>query len=465
MPRVDRCGKSPAKSPSSYGKMSEATTAERITPAKSTRRKACAACTKAKRPCSKRLPCCDRCERKNVPCRYPPVHQTARDYAVSDSALAAATGEDAVHAEAALPIHVFSFEPFYPDVDSCAQDGGVYHPCSTGLARKTKTLPLGYDWFYSSDSWMIAHSSTPAFPSESFDTTALKNHVATVQGWLRQWATTGRSPFIHHRLYSQKMPHCVQDAYTTLSAYLGRTPENSDLCFRIIREQAAGIVEEAQRATPIPIAASAAADGQTELIGGTVLLDPLDHLARVHALFVYQMIGLFDGDITLRATAESHMSTLMGWVEEMWHSAEFDASIYSTMVALEKDACNRENGSTAVAGNETTTWRRWIVLESIRRAWLLVVITQSIYQLFKDGWTQCAGSVNWTTRAGLWDAPDQYSWSKLVMGGPGPLFVPSLRADLLYKEATPAEVNEFGHAILIAEFGLEKMAKWKADTV
>ncbi|KAI0827509.1 hypothetical protein F5Y06DRAFT_283599 [Hypoxylon sp. FL0890] len=424
--------------------------------ARSPRRKACAACTRAKRPCSKRIPRCDRCERKNTRCRYPPTNQTARDYAVADSGLLA-TENDPSHMDEALPIHVVIFDPSYSSFNEAGAEE-ARHPCSTGLARDTRTLPLGHDWFYSSDSWTIAHTGTPAFPSQAFDTAALKQHISTVQAWLRQWAATGRSPFIHHSLYSQRMPRCLQDAYTSLATYLARTPDNSDLCFQIIRERAAGIVSEARGVVSVPTPG----DYSTGLIGSTMLLDPLDHLARVHALFVYQMIGLFDGDITLRAAAEDHMPILTAWVAEMWDSAELDAHLYSTTLALGNGGSGSEDTPMAAAANETASWRRWTVSESIRRAWLVVTITQSIYQLFREGWSQCPGSVNWTTRAGLWDAPDQYSWNKLVTSGPGPLFVPSLRADLLYKEATPAEVDEFGHAILTAEFGLENMMKWKA---
>lgn len=357
----------------------------------------------------------------------------------------------------ALPIHVVTVEPFFSNCNE-GEAGEASHPCSTGLARNTKTLPLGHDWFYSSDSWTIARTNAPAFPSHAFDTASLKQHVATMQAWLRQWAATGRSPFIHHSLYSQRMPRCLQDAYTSLAAYLARTPESSDLCFRIIQERVAGLVAEARNVVP----ASTPGEYSTDSMGSTILLDPVAHLARVHALFVYQMIGLFDGDIALRAAAENYMPILTAWVAEMWDSGELDAHLYSTMLTLGNGESGYDRAPTTVVTNETGSWRRWIVSESIRRAWLVATITQSIYQLFREGWSQCPGSINWTTRAGLWDAPDQYSWSKLVTSGSGPLFVPSLRADLLYREATPADVDEFGHAILIAQFGLENMLKWKA---
>ncbi|KAI1086783.1 hypothetical protein F5B19DRAFT_110755 [Rostrohypoxylon terebratum] len=414
-------------------------------PAKATRRKACAACTRAKRPCSKRWPCCERCERKNVPCRYPPINQTAREYAVADDGSAAAE-KTPDSAEEPLPIHVVTFEPLlscFRKTDADETD----HPCATGLAKDTKTLRLEHDWFYSPDSWTIAHTSTPAFPASAFDPAGLKQHVATVQSWLRRWAATGRSPFIHHRLYSQRMPRCVQDAYTTLTAYLSRTPETSDLCFRIVQDRAAGIVGEAQSGT--------------ESASSSMLSDPLDHLARVHALFVYQMIGLFDGDIAMRAAAEGHMPILTSWVAEMWQSAGFDANMYSAVLSLQGGVDGAVNSPKPISVSSTVPWQRWIVSESIRRAWLSATITQAVYQLLKEGWAECPGSINWTPRAGLWEAPDQFSWNKLVTGGRGPLFVPSLRADLLYKKASPAEVDEFGHAVLAVEFGLEHTRRWE----
>ncbi|KAI1770298.1 hypothetical protein F4818DRAFT_433623 [Hypoxylon cercidicola] len=418
---------------------------------KSVRRKACATCTKSKRPCSKRLPRCDRCERKRIPCKYPPINQTAREYADAADG-SATTGQDPAYevteVTVALPIHMVASEPFYSeDVLEAQLDAGeVYHPCFRGVVRNTKSLPLGPDWFYSPASWMIMHGNTPAFSKQTFDNAALKQHVTTTQAWLRRWASTGRSPFIHHRLYSQKMPRCVQDAYTALTTYLAHSPENSDLCLRIIRDWAVGLVEEGGGATPAT--------------GNAMLLDPLEHLARVHALFVYQMIGLFDGDIALRAVAESHMSTLTTWVAEMWENAQLDANIHT--LVLESDFSSGGDVAATIFTTENAAWRRWIVSESIRRAWLLVTITQSIYELFRTGWTRCDCNINWTTRTGLWDAPDQYSWSRLVTAGSGPLFVPSLCADLLFEEAAPSEVDEFAHDILIAIFGLEKMAKWKA---
>jgi hypothetical protein len=44
---------------------------------------------------------------------------------------------------------------------------------------------------------------------------------------------------------------------------------------------------------------------------------PQEILARAQALFLYQIISLFDGDITLRSNADRNMPLLQDWVDEL----------------------------------------------------------------------------------------------------------------------------------------------------
>lgn len=44
---------------------------------------------------------------------------------------------------------------------------------------------------------------------------------------------------------------------------------------------------------------------------------PQEKLARAQALFLYQIIGLFDGDVTLRSNADRNMSLLQDWLDEL----------------------------------------------------------------------------------------------------------------------------------------------------
>ena len=43
----------------------------------------------------------------------------------------------------------------------------------------------------------------------------------------------------------------------------------------------------------------------------------VEKLARAQALFLYQIIGLFDGDVTLRSNADQNMPLLQDWLDEL----------------------------------------------------------------------------------------------------------------------------------------------------
>jgi hypothetical protein len=50
---------------------------------------------------------------------------------------------------------------------------------------------------------------------------------------------------------------------------------------------------------------------------GRVASTPIEKLARTQALFLYQIIRLFDGDVALRSQAEKDMPLFMTWLDEL----------------------------------------------------------------------------------------------------------------------------------------------------
>lgn len=451
------------------------------------RLRACTACTKAKRPCNKRLPRCERCVQKGVLCKYPPARQTAWDYALANekdgeaqsaestpaaiSPAGQGSTSDTMPSDAgSAPKEDFNFrswlEASMGHCSAFAPPELRVHGELVGLAAAPSfnlsslrdmvlkcTIPRQEDWFYSPEAWEVTRTAQSELSSDLFDLVALKQFVKTIQEWVRRWGTTGRCPFIHHRLYNRRFPSVVQDAYTALAAYNSRTAETTELCFRIIQDRVARLVED-------NLCAGASTLAEPTMVP---MLDPFDHLARVQALLVYETIGLLDGDITLRETAERYMPTLTQWAKEMWDSAELDSNIHSAISDL--DAGSDDPGlarPTSGEDAETASWNCWIVSESIRRTWITANLTRSVYSVLKTGWTSCSGGVRWTARAGVWETDDAYTWKDAVGSGSSPLFVPSYFADVLFNFALPDEVDEFGHAILGAQYGLEKVAKWKA---
>ncbi|KAI1864459.1 uncharacterized protein JN550_009016 [Neoarthrinium moseri] len=308
------------------------------------------------------------------------------------------------------------------------------------------------DWFYNADSWTIIDSVCFVYQMELFDLPALRQYMKTVQDWLRKWSTTGSCPFIHHCLYSQRFPDCMQDAYMALAAYLARTPENSQMCFRIIRDRAEKLIDQ-----------SSLSESSIEATSGIAIssLDPFDHLARVQALLIYQVIGYFDGDITLRGMAERHAPKVLHWTNEMWKCIKLESSLYSTAHSVGTDSDDSLVAANN-AGLESMDWRHWIVCESIRRTWIVATTTQSIYEGLKDNWSACLGGGKFTPRAGAWDAVDAYSWGQRVAPSSVPLLTSNVTADVLFETARPEDVDDFSHAILGSCYGSEKVARWKA---
>jgi hypothetical protein len=321
---------------------------------------------------------------------------------------------------------------------------------TTLATPKSLALSLHDDWFYSPDSWAVSHAGLPACASEQLEAVALKGFITVVRQWLEQWVCEGSCPFVHQRLYTRTLPITVQDAFTTLSAYLSRTPDTTNMCLRIVRSRVNNLVSEGSSAS------SENRPGPT--LSNMSLLDPFNHLARVQALLVYQTIGLWDGDVCMRNLAEQHIPVLLKWANEMLECIELESSVY---FVVQQD---QEIARTASHEDlEQMTWQRWILCESIRRTWMLVSFTQGIYAALQQGWSPCDGAIKITTQAGAWDADNAFTWGQALAHSSWPLLSPALEAFALVNQLKPEDVDDFTKVIAEMQCSKEKIARWKAS--
>lgn len=109
-------------------------------------------------------------------------------------------------------------------------------------------------------------------------------------------ATQNRAPFLHRYLYQGSTPQCILSCFTTCVLYDNRTPANSAMVIRALH----GNVREL-----------------LDYEAGRVIATPTEKLARTQALFLYQVMRLFDENITLRSQAERDMPTLETWLGEL----------------------------------------------------------------------------------------------------------------------------------------------------
>jgi hypothetical protein len=352
--------------------------------------------------------------------------------------------------ESILPIHQ-DFVPYTAlrhsthTADATLAEAEVgYHSPTLGLDPGL-ILPglaeyqLASSWFASPGTWKISHF-LPAEANE-YSGHDLNCHIMRVRSWLTQWVEDGSNPYIHQRLYRTRFPRSAQDAYTVLSCYVHKTPRNECAVFQIMEDRARQLVLEN----------STASDS----------LDPLEHLARVHALLVYQTIGLYDGNIRLRHLAESYIPVLNSWLHQLVQRASQETYLGLSMVSSAREQAAIGFTISEIAHLENHLWYSWILAESIRRTWAVISGIQGIYVGIQSGRAgeACIGGMMFTTRKGVWEAKSAPAWEKLCSEVNVGLFQLA-ESERLFTEADPANVNDFTIAMLEAIFGSERIQRW-----
>lgn len=120
--------------------------------------------------------------------------------------------------------------------------------------------------------------------------------MTRIKAFVTDMATRNATPFMHRLLYRDYTPECIVSCFSTSVLYSNRTPANTAMVMRALQGGARDLVtnESARFVTTTT-----------------------ERLARAQALFVYQVIRLFDGDITLRAQAEKDIPLLNVWLVEL----------------------------------------------------------------------------------------------------------------------------------------------------
>lgn len=117
-----------------------------------------------------------------------------------------------------------------------------------------------------------------------------------VKRFTKEVATQNSAPFLHRYLYQSNTPQCILSCFTTCVLYENRTPANTAMVIKALH----GNVREL-----------------LDFEAGRTSATPTEKLARAQALFLYQIIRLFDESITLRSQAEKDMPILETWLSDL----------------------------------------------------------------------------------------------------------------------------------------------------
>jgi hypothetical protein len=362
---------------------------------------------------------------------------------LEDVLLADATGNTAV----STANIVFGDEVDILGIEFPTQEHDFTNPWCQVLAPSL-SAPLT-NWFLAAETWKIHHG--PYRSTVGLSAAALKDYLKMMQSWFERWAMTGSNPFIHSRLYSANFPACVQLALATLSIYIHKTSANTEIILQTVEDRSNQLLKE-NGILLENLGVEESNDDEEEEIG------LFEQLARLHALMVYQIIGLFDGDIRSRHVAEKHMAIQDGWADKLLRSAANALSHNSPVLP---------QVSQYFPGPHTHTqqqWHLWILSESIRRTWHIAVGLSSMYFMLLQGWTLGPGGIMYTNSRGIWDASSAAEWEERCMVR-DVAFLQRFESWRLLEEATPADVDEFGKAMLEITCRGAALQKWKEGNV
>ena len=410
-------------------------------------RKACVPCTRAKRGCDKHLPACQRCVEKGMSCQYP----SGRPYARR----AVRTPRTAESPELS-PLNSLH----HPRAEKTVAPGNFAasnNPREDGTDEEFPILnsssPVNNDtqvanssWFLQTDTWTIynldsaLHNENPNVHVSDF-----KQFIQAIRKWLSQWVRDAHCPFLHKQLYSESgLPPCLQDAFAAVASYESKNDKNEEVIMRIIEEKANKLLNEPSSVTDSGVGAPSS-------------LRTAEQLARVQALFIYQFIRLFDGDIRQRAQAEALIPTLNGWNNKLWESANVDACLQTSFGF--SGLFSQGLGAKRLDDPSGQQWHDWLLAESVRRIWLIGSYVQCVYLTMRDCQTGCSGGVSFTARRGLWDAQSATTWMRLVRSK-DPLFVRCHETDLMIPFVEAPEVDMLCLSIMGIMWGALKLDFW-----
>ncbi|KAI9150529.1 Transcription factor gsfR2 [Paramyrothecium foliicola] len=397
------------------------------------KRPACVACGKAKRKCSKELPACARCRVKKARCAYPmaPILVTPADHGFMTDTNQSAARTPTVH-----------------DDSSVNQESPSPYTGPAAAVQIPEAAFVETPWFLAQSSWEIDHIRIEEDNHITYPDSGLDFFFDQMTSWLDQWTKENHCAFIHARLYGTDLPNPLQYAFATWQTYRSATTKTSKrIALTMASSWAKNLIQE--HSMYDSLAASP--------------LDLVSHLGRTQALLVFQFIGLFDGDVRARAEAETISPTLIKWADSLLEAATTNVAVARSFDP-EDDLGHAHPSHLSSSGSLASTWKAWILSESIRRTWITATLTEAAFLILKQGFSICPGSIAFNGRQGLWDASSPHAWLASVQK-PSSAKVPvSCRGlVLLFREAVPSDVDEFAQALLAYGSGRERFEDWLAS--
>ncbi|KAL7924856.1 hypothetical protein ACQKWADRAFT_260018 [Trichoderma austrokoningii] len=393
------------------------------------RRKSCAACIKAKRRCDFAVPACLRCSQRRIQCEYPPRMPRAKakvscNVANEPVPLQAVAAIDGTGSAETIAGQFISTEASQYGIDPILGVSTTFENVAKGQGYEVIRQPS-----------MLAAPTTKGFHDRLSEIVARKLQFSLdqIHKAPRTMVTETQTPWSHPLLYADSMPRSMQDAHASCALYLAKNRANAQVIFRCIESRVQDLLCE-----PLPTT-------------------PIDSLAHTQALLLYQIIRLFDGDISARASGERIIPFL-----------ETSAIGLLAHVIFDTEANCSDPFSECALATPSDLWKDWIFQESARRTLLFAFFFLQAYRVLtcSQSLQQCDGRLGlchfWTVSEHLWRAETALefrdAWRQenhfLVIDG---------QVGVVLSEAKAGDVDVFGKMLLSAAVGIPELEAWFAS--
>jgi hypothetical protein len=234
------------------------------------------------------------------------------------------------------------------------------------------------------------------------------------------------TPWQHAMLYHEHMPWPLQDAYAACALYIARNTTNSDFIARFIKEHAEALVN-----SPIPH-------------------EPVELLARAHALILYQSMLMFGGEVSLYSQAELLLPCM--------------SEVACTLLSL-SDQQDDTTGSIPLYPSAVAraSWAAYIFCESLRRTILTLFHFVTMCNLLRGQLDSCgkhpALGNRLTISAQLWSAKTAFDYA-VTWNNQRHFIVKELDFTEVMENAMPEDIDTLGKMLMIGLQGEDNVKGW-----
>ncbi|PKK43328.1 hypothetical protein CI102_11452 [Trichoderma harzianum] len=406
------------------------------------RKKSCAACIKAKRRCDFAVPACLRCSQRQIQCEYPlrTPQAKAKVKASSHVAIQPAPLQDIAVPDGALGHDCTgSAKPMARQFGPTATvDEESSQQSMHGFLSDLATLDYGaesHDYDVVQQPSMLTAPATKGLHDRLTEVIArrLQFSLDQIQKAPKTMVMEMQTPWSHPLLYADSMPRSMQDALSSCALYLAKNQANTPVILRCIESRVQDLLCE-----PLPTT-------------------PMDSLAHTQALLLYQIIRLFDGNISARASGERTIPIL-----------ETSAIGLLAHVIFDTEGNCSDRFSECCLATLSDLWKDWIFQESARRTLLFTFFFLQAYRVLTGSQNlyQCDGRLglchSWMVSEHLWQAETaldfRNAWRQrnhfLIIDG---------QFTAMLSEAKAGDVDLFGKMLLSAAVGIPELEAWFAS--